>query len=393
MELDDYRWLVSEAATPWLDRARTDTRPTLQIASALRKDLSQERTHLVLELTELRARARAKFLCPENMFFTRKGLEQSTDIWVARYKAARYGAEAPLADLCCGIGGDLLAMAERGPVTAVDKDPVAALLAEANVSVTEGLHAVRVVAAGVETVRLADVAHWHIDPDRRPHGKRVTGLDFIEPSLAVLTALLNENPNGTIKLAPATALSEQEDLPARPEWISRDGECRQLVAWCGAGEDSHGPRTATVLDRTGNVLRSVCGESQYVPTGPPGRYVYEPDAAILAAKLEGQIAADLQFQSLGGGYLTGDELVVDSGLQAFEVHDAMPFDRKRISAWLAERGIGDVEVKSRDGRSDANRLQREFRSKGTQQATILLAPMGKKTLAVLAHRAPTTSVS
>ena len=75
MELDDYRWLVSEQARPWLDRATTDNRSTVQVASSLRKDLSAERTHLVLEQVELRQRARAKFPQPEKMFFTRKGLD------------------------------------------------------------------------------------------------------------------------------------------------------------------------------------------------------------------------------------------------------------------------------------------------------------------------------
>ena len=35
-------------------------------------------------------------------------------------------------DLCCGIGGDLLALAEHGETIGVERDPVTAYLAEAN---------------------------------------------------------------------------------------------------------------------------------------------------------------------------------------------------------------------------------------------------------------------
>ena len=38
-----------------------------------------------------------------------------------------------IADLCCGIGGDLLALAEQGTVIGVDRDPIAAHFAAANV--------------------------------------------------------------------------------------------------------------------------------------------------------------------------------------------------------------------------------------------------------------------
>jgi len=108
LALEDYRWLVSDAAKPWLVRVRdelVDARgPTVALLSRLRKDLSTDRAHLVVEQCELRERAREKFSLAERMFFTRKGLEQATDEQVAAVKAARFPAGA-VADLCCGIGG------------------------------------------------------------------------------------------------------------------------------------------------------------------------------------------------------------------------------------------------------------------------------------------------
>ena len=44
-------------------------------------------------------------------FFTPVGWEQATDELIAAYKASRFPADGPVADLCCGIGGDLLVLA------------------------------------------------------------------------------------------------------------------------------------------------------------------------------------------------------------------------------------------------------------------------------------------
>ncbi|HZN32933.1 MAG TPA: hypothetical protein VFB80_03910, partial [Pirellulaceae bacterium] len=75
--LDDYQWLVSDAAQPWLTRLQPELErlATPAMLQRLRKDLSAERVHLVVEQVELRQRAREKFSLADRMFFTRKGLE------------------------------------------------------------------------------------------------------------------------------------------------------------------------------------------------------------------------------------------------------------------------------------------------------------------------------
>ena len=113
MSTHDHEWLVSEAARPWLELAAACQGATLQLASRLRKDLTVERARLVVQQAELRRRATEKFILADRMFFTPIGLQQSTDQWIAAYKAGRLAewvaSGGELADLCCGIGGDLLA--------------------------------------------------------------------------------------------------------------------------------------------------------------------------------------------------------------------------------------------------------------------------------------------
>ena len=142
--LDDYRWLVAPDAARWFeiaDSLAAEPNSTLvRLVERMRTELSLARAHLILQQRELREKAREKFPQADKMFFTQRGLEQSTDAAVAAYKAGRVPQQAPLADLCCGIGGDSMALAGRGPVAAVDRDPVAMILAKANIEALSGRH-------------------------------------------------------------------------------------------------------------------------------------------------------------------------------------------------------------------------------------------------------------
>lgn len=98
--------------------------------------LTPEQAGIAAEQIHLRKKAEAKF--PKNapkMLFTAVGLEQSTDQWIARYKAAKFPKNLPAADICCGIGGDLCALAMRGPALGVDLNPVTAAAAAHNLGI------------------------------------------------------------------------------------------------------------------------------------------------------------------------------------------------------------------------------------------------------------------
>jgi hypothetical protein len=82
----DYRWLTTEAAAKWLDLAAASDEPTLKLAARLRKDLTAEQVHLVLEQVDLRRRA--EVFRSRTDFITAKALEQATDEWVAAYRPA-----------------------------------------------------------------------------------------------------------------------------------------------------------------------------------------------------------------------------------------------------------------------------------------------------------------
>jgi len=402
---DDFRWLLGNEGRAWLDgtsappgatgsasaRARSD----VAFAAALRRELSAEQTHLVLEQIELRRRGRAKFALADRMFFTRMGLEQATDQIVATYKARRLddGGGVTL-DLCCGIGGDLAALGVKGPAVGVDRNRIHALLARENARVAGEGSDVAVVVGDVTELHLDENVVWHLDPDRRADGRRSTQVALHSPGLDAIERMRRQSPHAAIKLAPAADPPAAWQSEAELEWISRQHECRQLVAWFGHLADRPGLRRATVLR-----AKTLADEPEaYCVIGRPGRpreaseqigrYVFEPDPAVLAADLTGVLANQhaLNALTVGGGYLTGDEPVESPAMARFEVLESLPFDRRRVKRLLAERQIGRLEIKTRGVAIQPETLRCDLRVKGDTAGVLLLMRQGESVTALVARR-------
>lgn len=399
-EPNDYRWLTGDEAGRILADSAEATDP-LALVSRLRKSLSAARASLVAEQVDLRRRARKKFARAAELFFTKRGLEQATDESTALRKAVRFPADAPLADLCSGIGGDLMTLGLTGPTTGYDFDEPTAIFAEANCRVLRAANDPpfrgTALCAKADESHVKEVAAWHIDPDRRPSGRRTTHVELHEPSVETIDALLAANPNAAIKLAPAAEPWPAWHDRAEWEWISVGGECRQLVAWFGSLMDRPGERRATVIGSTSGIrsIQTITGSpDDAYPSGPPpvaelGRYLHEPDAAILAAKLIFAASATHELSQLfpGSAYLTSDAPIVDDAAwTSFEVLEALPFDVKKLRAWLAERRIGRLELKKRGIDVDLERLRKELKPTGDEAGCLILLRRGDRVTAVAARR-------
>ncbi len=390
-ELADYEWLVGPEAAKWLRDIAGLDQPLHTITARLRRQLTASQAHLLLELAELRQRAVAKFDRAGEMFFTRLGLEQATDQWVAAYKALRFAeVSGPTADLCCGIGGDLIGLASAGFVTGIDRDPISACLATANARV-HGLNDQLTLQIGeIERVDLSNYAAWHVDPDRRPTGKRTTSLDWSNPCREQIDKLLAKSPHAAMKLAPAADAPANWADRCELEWISRDRQCRQLIAWHGSLAKSPGQWRATVLSNAGILLRSLTGVANLpIPIAAKiDQYLFEPDPAVLAAHLGGVLAAEhgLSMVSTGVAYYTGPRPVADPALVCFDVEVVMPLEMRQLAGYLRKHDLGQLEIKKRGVDHDPSLIRKQLKLTGNHAATLFLTKFNGKHVAILARR-------
>ncbi len=402
-EFADYTWLIEdEAAAAWLARLADDSRPALKQLDLLRRELPAERARLIVEQTELRRRATAKFAdAAARMFFLPVLLEQATDRWIGRYKAARFQTAAPGAlihDYCCGLGGDLIAIAQNNPCRAWDQSPLACLFASANLQATCETSAAQrtsVHQSNVEQLTPAPNEPWHVDPDRRVTGRRSTTIEQHAPGLEIIDRWLAHSSSSAVKLAPATEPPAEWAQNAELEWITSHRECRQLVAWIGSLATSPGRRRATIVntdDKNSDqlVTATFAGKPDipFTISDQTHGYLYDPDPSIMAAGLLGALAAQNHLKSLGpgGAYLTGDQPVNDPLLQSFAVQDCLPLRAPAVAQHLAGRGVGRVEIKKRGVTTDPEKFRRDLKLRGDREATVILTRIGKRQVAIIAER-------
>lgn len=362
-----------------------------------RKSAAPEMVTAAVRLAETRRRGKAKFSRADQMWFEPIGLEQATAEPVAEHKARRFrgsnsGSKSEVVDLCCGIGGDSLALAVAGgaQVWAVDADPGMCRRTRWNARVYGVAEQVQVIRARAE--RIAIPTQWlvHIDPDRRQGpgpGRRSRELLGYAPGLDFLQGLPDRTRGGAIKLGPASDFLEHFGaMDCEIEVTSLGGECKEATVWFGALATSR--RRATRLPEAATWTDQDGPRDPYVPTIAPSTWVYDPDPSLgRAGLLESFAAAHGLARCVPGiDFLTASVWVDSPFLAGFETLEVLPLDLKKLRRLVAERKLGPLEIKTKgiDLRPEAVRAQ--LKPRGPHPATLLLMRGQKNSCAILAQR-------
>ncbi|GAA1426795.1 class I SAM-dependent methyltransferase [Streptomyces thermospinosisporus] len=376
--MNDLAPLLTPEGRALLEEVR-DTAPAdeLAVATRLRREHPAELVSAALTQARLRQRAVAKFGEEDarRMFFTANGVEQSTRASVAAYRARRFAGlgVTSVADLCCGIGGDAIALARAGiRVLAVDRDPLTAAAARAN---AEALGLADLIEVREDDVTRVDTAGYDAvfaDPARRGGRGRIFDPEAYSPPLSWAIGAARTAPlAAALKIAPGVPHEAVPD-DAEAEWISDGGDVKEAVLWFGAAA-AKGAFRATLLPGPRTLV------SRGLPdpaVRPPGRYLYEPDGAVIRAHLVAEVA-----EELGGGlidetiaYITADEHRPTPYATAYEITDRLPFNAKKLKALLRERGIGTLTVKKRGSAVEPEELRRKVLPKphGSEAVTVFL---------------------
>ncbi|MFJ5969779.1 methyltransferase domain-containing protein [Streptomyces sp. NPDC093060] len=372
--MNDLALLLTPEGRALLDEVRdTDPAQELAVATRLRREHPAELVSAALGQARLRQRAVAKFGAEDarRMFFTPNGVEQSTRASVAAYRAGRMRelGVTSVADLCCGIGGDAIALARAGiRVLAVDRDPRTAATARANAEALGLAGLIEVREADVTEVDTAGYDAVFVDPARRGGRGRIFDPEAYSPPLSWAVATALGAPRAALKIAPGIP---HEAIPAEAEaeWISDGGDVKEAVLWFGTG--AQGAVRATLLPGP----RALLGRGLPDPrVRPVGRYLYEPDGAVIRAHLVAEMA-----EEVGGGlidetiaYVTADELHPTPYASAYEITDLLPFNVKKLKALLREREVGTLTVKKRGSAVEPEELRRKVKPQGPGSATVFL---------------------
>ncbi len=384
----------------------------LALAERLRREYPAGLVAAAMAQQELRRAAEAKFSRAAQMLFTRAGYEQSSSETVAGYRAGRLRHASRVADLCCGLGGDLIALAAGSDVLAVDRDETHARLALHNAAVYGRAGHATAVVADVRDVRLAGIDAVFIDPARRSGpgaasagnvsagnvsagaGRRFRA-GTSEPPLDWCLALAGQVEAVCVTAAPG--LPGELIPPAwEAEFIAEGRDLKEAVLWSpslAAGpsastpEGANGPRRATVLapSAAGDALRSytlVACPGDPVPLREPGEYLLDPNPAVTRAGLVEDLA-----RGLGGdaakvdpkiAFLTLDRDVRTPFARTLRVRYSAPWHERQFAGRLRELDVGAVDIRRRGLAGDVDQIRRRLKLAGRARATIVITRVSDK---------------
>lgn len=386
--------LLTEEGRALLDEVR-DVEPARELAAAtrLRREHPAALVSAALAQARLRQRATAKFDARDaaRMFFTPDGFEQSTRTSVATYRAECFAALGvrSLADLCCGIGGDAIALARAGiSVLAVDRSPLTCAVARANAEALGLAELIEVREADVTEVDTSGYDAVFVDPARRGGRGRIFDPEAYSPPLSWAVEAARKAPRAALKIAPGVPHEAVPD-EAMAEWISDRGDVKEAVLWFG-DDVTPGTRRATLLPTGAWIDASPAAALPDPAVRPVGRYLYEPDGAVirshLVAEVAEQVAGGLIDETIA--YVTSDELHGTEYATAYEITDRIPFNVKRLKALLREREVGVLTVKKRGSAVEPEELRRKVKPQGKNAATVFMTRVAGAPTMLIGHPVP-----
>lgn len=353
----------------------------LRLAEQLRGRYPADLVAAALTQQSLRNAGRAKFSRADAMYFTRSGLEQASSELAAEHSARRFAGRGLVADLCCGIGGNLAALASvTEHVLAVDADLPTLKFAMLNVAVNGSAGRVTAVCADVRDLALprcgatsattggrSGVEAVFIDPARRAGDRRFRAGDS-QPPLDWCFGLADRVGAVCIKAAPGLP---HELVPAgwEIEFVATGRNLKEALLWSPALASS--ARRATILP-AGQTITAEPGEA--VRVAAPGSYLLDPSPAVTRAGLVEELARSVGAWKIDPmiAFLAADVAISTPFARTLRVLESMPWNERQVARRLRELGIGTADIRRRGLAGDVEQIHRRLGLQGDGSATIVM---------------------
>ncbi|MEX2441656.1 MAG: SAM-dependent methyltransferase, partial [Pontimonas sp.] len=122
--------------------------------------------------------------------------------------------------------------------------------------------------------------------------------------------------------------------------------------------------------------------------GPLGEYLYEPNGAVIRARLIGKLAGMLggTMVSPNIAYITSRHEHHSVFAAGFSVQKVLPLNTKTLAAWVREADIGTLEIKKRGVDIDPATLRARLSPQGSESGTLIITRYQGKKVAIVARR-------
>ncbi len=349
-----------------------------------------------------------KFPRAADMEYSPENMAQATGKSVAEYRTwkilRRLGKIHHQIDLCGGIGGDAIAAGFRWPVTVIEKDPAVFKMLVHNVHVYNLDSKIECVQGDILEllqdktfqITLTEASIIFFDPSRRGHHGRTVKIEEYQPPLSIIQQILPFNSNICVKIAPGVDF-DYLDFDCDIEVISSKGEVKEVTLWFGDLKLQTDTRQVIATKLPEKLTLSESFEkyhnSSTIEVSKAGKYLYEPDPAIIKAHLIRKLGNQLNLQFLHSktAFLTSNQLSDSMWLKRYDILKVIKMqpekdeflnfspsdesqehiDIPKINQLLSKFGIGSVDFKTRGITLDLREFHKKIHGEGRKKGLVI----------------------
>ena len=337
----------------------------------------------MLSQIKLQKRNLNKLPISNELLFTEQGAQQATSWKLAKYHATKFKAFSKVADLCCGVGVDLINIAKgKEQVYAIDLDADTLKIAKYNCK-SQNLNNIKFISGKAEEFN-QQVDAIFIDPDRRPNSNRRIAPEEYSPPFSKIMELRNICPNIAVKLSPAIDYKRLNSLiDCTLEFVSENGTLKEILLCMGDLATENCERKAVLLP-TNLTLQNSNTKTKITEIQ---KYLFEPDPAIIRAGLVQELGCKIGYHLIDSklALLTGSHILQSEFGKVFEVEEIMKFDLKKVRKYVRENKIGELIIKTRGFPESVERFRKKIKLKGKKSVVMFILRKGDDHIIVFAQ--------
>lgn len=353
--------------------------------SLLKKKYPQYPINEILTLIKLREKYLPKLKISNQWILTEKNAQQASSYLVAKYHGTLFSKFSSVADLCCGIGMDLMFLSENKKCTyAVDLDPHILISAQYNMKMSSPDKYISFLNIKAEEFN-EDVEAVFIDPDRRTNEKRNADPLEMSPSINSVELIIHQYQNIAVKLSPMIDYEKQTILSQHQlQFVSENNELKEILLCTGKLNDGI-KRKCIILPE------NICFDDQRQLTDEISticKYLIEPNVAIIKAHLVEHLAYEIKAKKIDQhlALLTSDDFIDTPMAKSYEVNDIFDFSVNMLNKYISANHIEILDIKTRGFSETVESFRKKLKlKKGTKQAVLFIIRFEKKHLFIICN--------
>ena len=169
------------------------------------------------------------------------------------------------------------------------------------------------------------------------------------------------------------------------EFVSENGTLKEILLCLGSLATPGVVRKAFLLPQN----KTLINRNISVPVVPKGKYIFEPDKAIIRAGLVQECAQELGLNLLNEklALLTGDAFLPTDLGRFYQIRKQFDYDIKKLKQYCRNEKIGELVIKTRGFPLTVEELRRraKFKLAGKNKMVLFILRTGNAHIMVLAE--------